>query len=68
MIEYSEFLTKGRRKQVSTEAKIQPFCKFANLDCVRDFNGKKALPRCAKLMFLFIIITSVLFSNLNEQF
>ena len=30
------------------QAKIQPFCNFANLDCIGYFNGREVFARCVK--------------------
>ena len=61
IIDYLEFLTLRRRKQVKTQAKIQPFCKFANIDCIGYINGKEVLPMCLKQKNKFFYIHNIQF-------
>ena len=45
---FLKFSTKVGRKQVMTQAKIQPFFKSANIDCIGYFSGKGILPGCVQ--------------------
>ena len=48
MIKFLELLKQEREKKLLSQAKIQPFCKYENLDCIEYFIGKEVSPMSVK--------------------